>query len=245
MYIDVAFLPSELPSDISSRTVIVIDVLRASSTIIFALGNGCRRIIPVEDVEKAREIAKGFSNDVLLGGERGGLKVEGFDLGNSPLEYHAKTVSGKIVVLTTTNGTQAIHVARNSKTLYVGAFLNISALARRILKIGDDVVILCAGRCRTFSLEDSVCAGMLVKRLSELGGKHVKMRDSALAARQLFESLDGDILEVFRMSEHGKLLLSLGMEKDLEFCSSMDACNVVPVWKDESLQPDLVCVWHI
>lgn len=237
MYIDVAFLPSELPSDISSKTVIVVDVLRASSTIVTALGNGCRRIIPVADVERARQIARELGNNVLLCGERGGLKVDGFDFGNSPLDYRANIVSGKDIVFTTTNGTQAIQAARNSRTLFVGTFLNLSSVVRRSLGLGDDVIILCAGRSGTFSLEDSVCAGLFVKELCVLGGFRIKLRDSALAAKQLFASFQGDIQKVFHASEHGKILLSLGMERDLDFCALIDVFNIVPLFQKDSLQP--------
>lgn len=236
MHIDVAFLSSELPLDISSKTVIVIDVLRASSTIVAALSNGCRRVIPVEDIERARQVASGLDSDVLLCGERGGLRIEGFNLGNSPLDYHSNTVAGKDIVLTTTNGTQAIYAARNSQTLFVGAFLNMSNVVRRSLELGDDIVILCAGRCGTFSLEDSACAGMFVKELYALGSSSIRMRDSALAAKRLFDSFHGNISSVFYMSEHGKILLSLGMERDLDFCALIDVCDAVPVLKIGSLQ---------
>lgn len=236
MHIDVAFLSSALPLDISTKTVVVIDVLRASSTIVAALNNGCRRVIPVEDIERARQIASDLDGDVLLCGERGGLRIEGFDLGNSPLDYHSKTVAGKDIILTTTNGTQAIQAAWNSRTLFIGTFLNISSVAQKSLQSGDDIVILCAGRCGTFSLEDSVCAGMLVKRLCALGGSVINMRDSALAAKRLFDSFCGNISSVFYMSEHGKILLSLGMERDLDFCASLDVCSTVPVLKMGSLQ---------
>jgi 2-phosphosulfolactate phosphatase len=236
MNIDVAFLPVELPVDISSKTTIVIDVLRASSTIVTALNNGSRSIIPVEDIDRAKQIARDFDSDVLLCGERGGVRIQGFDLGNSPLDYDSNTVSGKDVILTTTNGTQAIRAAWNSRALFVGAFLNVSSVVRRSLQTGDDIVILCSGRCGTFSLEDSVCAGMFVKKLCVFAGSNIRMRDSALAAMQLFDSLGGDMLSVFRMSEHGKILLSLGMDKDLEFCASVDTYSIVPVLKMGSLQ---------
>lgn len=238
MRIDVAFLPVELNQELSDKTVVVIDVLRASSTIVTALENGARSVIPVESVEDAKRIAHEFGSSVLLGGERGGLKIDGFDLGNSPLEYTRSKVAGKDLVFTTTNGTRAIHAARTAKRLIIAAFLNMASAVGKCAGIGKDMVIVCSGRCGTFSLEDSVCAGAFIDKACEMIGAELVLLDSAVAARQLYRAYGDDFLRVFRLSEHGRILESLGMHRDLEFCASQNVFSSVPVFHDGALTLD-------
>lgn len=153
-----------------NKSVVMFDILRASSTISTALANGCKEVIPVVEVEDAFAVAKTLpENTFIIGGERGALKVPGFHLGNSPLEYTADVVSGKTVILTTTNGTKATsRAAAGASQVFIGSLLNISALARRIMELGKDVVLVCAGTRGKFSLDDTLAAGMMVRELVQL-----------------------------------------------------------------------------
>ena len=144
----------------SEKTTVVIDVLRASSSVITALNNGAREVIPVETMEFAMKISGGQN---LLAGERNAMKIEGFDLGNSPLEFTEETVKGKSVILYTSNGSKAFVRAKFSEHLYVCSFMNIEAVANKLLEDEKDFIVLCAGSNGMFSLEDTVCAGKLIE----------------------------------------------------------------------------------
>ena len=150
----------------TGKNVIVIDVLRASTTIITALQNGAKEIIPVATVEFGVKISGGmFGGQTLLGGERNTKKVEGFALGNSPLEYSSEIVSGKTIILYTTNGSKAIVKAKFATNLFICSYLNLNTVAEQVVKSGEDFDVLCAGKSNTFSLEDSVCAGRLIQEI--------------------------------------------------------------------------------
>ena len=171
MKIDLAFTPFELEKkDLRGKAVAVIDALRATSTMIAAFENGCSGFIPVSTVEEAMQLAALKKDpDLLLGGERNAMPLEGFHLGNSPRDYRPEKVRGKIVVLTTTNGTQALLATRKAAEVFIGAFLNISALSRRLEETGRDVIIACSGEKGLFCLEDTVCAGAIINRLEQEG----------------------------------------------------------------------------
>lgn len=165
MKLDVVFTPGELGASVGQRTVVVIDVLRATSTILEALVNGARDVLPVESVEQAVRKAQELGREqVILCGERDVERVEGFDLGNSPLEYVPERVRGKTLVLTTTNGTRAILLGAGGTDCLIASFLNATATAERVVRSATDVLILCAGREGRFSLEDAVCAGVIDRK---------------------------------------------------------------------------------
>lgn len=212
----------------TGKTVLVIDVLRASTTIIAALHNGAKEIVPVATVEFAVKISGGmFGGQTLLGGERNTKKVEGFALGNSPLEYTPEIVSGKTIILYTTNGSKAIVKAKFSENLFICSYSNLSAVVNQILKLGNDFEILCAGKSNIFSLEDSVCAGKFIKEI--LGKKSdLELSDTARAAISLNSSLGAVPLKMLKESEHGKLLLNNGFEEDLEYTARVDTSDVIP-----------------
>ena len=153
----------------TSKTTVVIDVLRATSTIVTAIDNGAKEVVPVASVEFAVKVSGGmFGGQILLGGERNTKKIEGFALGNSPFEYSKEIVEGKTIVFYTTNGTKSIAKAKYSENLYTCSFLNISAVAKHLITLNTDVEIVCAGRNNYFSIEDSVCAGMLISKISKV-----------------------------------------------------------------------------
>ncbi len=167
MKIDVTFLPSQLENrKLAGKTVVVIDVLRATSTIATALANGCREVIPILEPADAEAVVRDLPpGSFLQGGERRGLKIPGFDLGNSPREYRPEVVGGKTVVLSTTNGTRAAILSREADAVAFGSLLNARAVADYCRERCSELILACAGRVGDFSLEDTVCAGMMISYL--------------------------------------------------------------------------------
>ena len=186
MNVDVHLLPCTPDRHfLSHRVVVVIDILRATSVIVQAISQGAREVIPVKTVEEAFQMAKTFPpNTTLLGGERGSQKIEGFDLGNSPREYWAEKVRGKRLILTTTNGTKAFHAVSSAEKVLVGGFFNISAVAEECFKLDQDLLIYPSGDEGEFSLEDTVCGGMLIDGIIKKGRKSFTLTDASLSPFQ-------------------------------------------------------------
>jgi 2-phosphosulfolactate phosphatase len=237
MKINVLFSPVGVDElSFAGKTTVVIDVLRASSTIVAALTNGAREIVPVASVEFAVKVSGGmFGGQTLLGGERNTKKIEGFALGNSPLEYTPENVKGKTIILFTTNGSRAVVKAKFSENLFVCSFLNLTSIAKHLLSINKDVEILCSGRNTYYSMEDSVCAGKLVNEIKRLNSE-VELSDSAKACLSLNESFGGDILKMLQESEHGKILLENGFGEDLNFCSRLNSSEIIPYFSANVLK---------
>ncbi len=233
MNIDVCLVPAELSHcQVAQRAVVVIDVLRASTTLISALAHGCRAIIPVEEVEEAKRIAATIGDErVLLGGERGGVRIEGFALGNSPREYRGATVRDSTIVFTSTNGSRLFRLVQNGATVFVGALVNVGAVARAVAEEGRDVLLVCAGREGRFSAEDCYCAGMIVARLQRVMPRQVVLSDAARAALRFF-SRGSSPLSVLQKSEHGRFLAKLGFRQDIAVCAEVDAYEVVPFYAE-------------
>jgi 2-phosphosulfolactate phosphatase len=216
----------------TGKTIVVIDVLRASNTIITALSNGARDIVPVGSIEFAVRISGGmFGGQTLLGGERNTKKIDGFALGNSPTEYSEEIVSGKSIVFYTTNGSKAIAKAKFSENLFVCSFSNISAIANLLADLNLDFEILCAGRNNSFSLEDSVCAGNLIAKTQE-SHKGLNLNDSSTACLTLYRNYETDILGMLKNSDHGKLLIENGFQEDINICSEVDNVKVIPFFRE-------------
>jgi 2-phosphosulfolactate phosphatase len=237
MKLDVLFLPVQADElFFTGKTTVVVDVLRASSTIITALTNGAKEIVPVGTVEFAVKVSGGiFGGQTLLGGERNTKKIEGFALGNSPSEYTAEIVSGKSIVFYSTNGSRAIVKAKYSVNLFICSFNNLKALAKHLKKLNEDVIILCSGNNNFFSLEDSVCAGMLI---SELIGENKKteLTDASTSALTLFKSFGKNILKMLSETDHGQLLICNGFEEDLKACAELDSTDVIPFYAGNVLK---------
>ena len=213
-----------LPENIETDGVcLVIDVLRATSTIVTALSNGALLVKPVEKIEEAINMKE---KDFLLCGERNGLKIEGFDLGNSPLEYKKEIVKGKKIVLTTTNGTKAIKLLKASKIIAV-SFLNVS-FAVNAVKNFEEINIVCSGTNGKFSLEDFLLSGLIVKLLNRKD-----IDDASKVAMHYYESVENVESEI-RKSSHAQRLINLGFEKDIIFCSQIDLFNTVPILKNDA-----------
>jgi 2-phosphosulfolactate phosphatase len=210
-------------------TVVVIDVLRASTSIVTALAHGAREVIPVATVESAVKLSGSLFGDViLLGGERHGKMIEGFHLGNSPREYTEERVKGKSIIFSSTNGSQAMAKARYARELFVCAFVNISAVADAIRQEPRDFMILCSGSNGWLSMEDAVCGGMLVAKVMDDAQFDVALSDGAQAARALFKAYGKSVLKMLRASDHGKYLETIGFGDDLKACAAVDAFPVLP-----------------
>ncbi len=230
MRVDVAFTPHELKrKNLTGKSVVVIDALRATSTMIVAFENGCSAFIPVATVEEAREMV--FQNPhYLLAGERGALPLEGFHLGNSPRDYRPDTVRGKVIVMTTTNGTGALVASRSGEEVFIGSFLNLQAVTERLKEAGRDVLIACAGEKDVFCLEDTVCGGAMIDRLER--NTAVSGNDASRAAKALYEQCEGDIYGALCSCDWGRHLEGLGLGKDVRTCARIDSSSLVPVYRD-------------
>ncbi|GFN22919.1 MAG: 2-phosphosulfolactate phosphatase [Thermoanaerobacteraceae bacterium] len=228
MEIDVfSTINSATDDGLAGKVVLVVDTLRATTTIATALEAGCLEIIPVLTPEEAIEMRERLEDDrVLLGGERGGVKIPGFDLGNSPLEYTAEVVGGKRIIMTTTNGTRAIKRAAPARVIFLAAVVNAPAVAAAAAEVEGDVSILCAGTRDRFSLEDFLTAGLLIDELRQRG--NYSLRDGARAALELYGLYKGDVAGIIRGSLHGRQLLELGFEADLDYSSRIGLLSTVP-----------------
>jgi len=234
MNIDIQVVPSAPnPNLLFDRAVVVIDVLRATSVIIHAMSQGALEIIPVRTVEDAFQMAKAFPPGfVLLGGESESKNIPGFDLGNSPREYVAERVKGKKLILTTTNGTKAFHLVSSGKEILVGSFFNIGAVAQRCLELDRDLLIFPSGDEGNFSLEDSICGGMLIELITRKRGKTISSTDASECAKILYRRFADNLTEAFHLSRHGKELIGRGYEEDLAYCARIDAIPLVPIFRD-------------
>ncbi len=229
MKIEVFFSPAGVDElGMRGRNVVIIDVLRASTTICTALKNGAREIIPVPDIENATKISANLSSDSrLLGGERQGKRIDGFDLGNSPLEYTAERVKGKTIIFTTTNGAGAMYKCRYASLALVGTFVNVSAIVKTMKHVGGTWTILCSGRQGAFSAEDATCAGMMISQIEE--STEVETDDAGLTSVILYKNYKRSILGMLKKAAHGKYLISIGFEQDLNICADVDSVPVIPV----------------
>jgi 2-phosphosulfolactate phosphatase len=212
----------------TGKNSVIIDVLRATSTIVTALDNGAKEVIPVATVEFAVKVSGGmFGGLTLLCGERNTKKLEGFALGNSPLEFTHNVVKGKSIVIYTTNGSKAIVRAKFSSSQIICSFNNLYAVADKIAASDTDFEIVCSGNQNNFSIEDTVCAGRLISEVLQRKEK-VALTDSAKASLSLNKSFGRSIHKMLIESEHGKQLLENGFEKDLKHCSKINTSQSVP-----------------
>src|SRR5580765_2276180 len=238
MRVHVALTPAEFPGlDLGDRAAVAVDVLRATTTLVAACAAGCARIVPVADRAAAEAAAAQYpAAEVLLAGERGGSMIEGFDLGNSPLEYVAERVAGRTLIFTTTNGTEAMLHAARAPAAATAALVNVVAAARWALDQDRDLTVLCAGERRAFSLEDAVCAGLLVGHvLAEMPS--ADLTDAALAALRLGEHYGTRLDRLAVESEWGRHLARHGRAADLDACLRLGISSQVPVFEDGVIVP--------
>ncbi len=218
---------------VQGSAAIVVDVLRATSTLTEALANGALAVYPVLSAEEAVRIANSLGRDEsVVCGERGGLPIEGFDLGNSPREFTADAVSGRKLVMTTTNGTRAFIAAQDAAKVVAASFLNLSAAAAAVAD-AERVVIICAGKEDRFTFDDTLCGGHLVLKLSE--GSELDLNDAALAARALARSSKPSAKTFGRIAA-GRALKEIGLGADLGFCAQVDRHALAPVMLDRVIR---------
>jgi len=229
MRVHVALTPGEFPDlALGGRAALVVDVLRATTMVVAAFDAGCARVIPVANAAVARERYRRLApGPVLLAGESGGDRIDGFDLGNSPLDCTPESVGGRTILLTTTNGTAAMLKASQADAAAAAALTNIGAAARWAVSTGRDLTVLCAGDRGGFSLEDAVCAGILAERIA--GATGAALSDAAKAARCL-GLLYGARLDRLRQdSGWARHLEADARGADLDCCLRLDTSAVVPV----------------
>ncbi|MCA9053606.1 MAG: 2-phosphosulfolactate phosphatase [Planctomycetaceae bacterium] len=230
----VHLLPSLFePAELSGGTAVIIDVLRASTTMIQALHSDAARILPCGSVEEATLLGAGIPKaQVLFGGERHGKLIEGFDLDNSPRLYTSERVGGKTVIFTTTNGTRALLRAEQAASICIGAFVNLSAVEGYLRGQGGPIHLVCAGTDGRLTAEDILFAGVLADRLvgdDSSDGCDVSTEMAIDFARRNAGSAE-EILKTLRRSQGGKNLTALGMDADIVFAADSDRLPVVPVW---------------
>jgi 2-phosphosulfolactate phosphatase len=219
--LEICYLPSQwkrLDRDqLSASACVVIDVIRATSTIVTALAHGANGVQPIGSVGDAF-VLKAQDTEALLAGERGGQAVPGFDLGNSPEDFTAERVEGKRIILTTTNGTQALAACAGARTVLAAAFLNLTAVAAYLRKVGPPWIVVCAGCDGAFGVDDAAVAGALAQALDQ---------DHTLVA--LYESVRRDLAKTLLGSAAGQELLKVGLGKDVPFCARLNQFPNVPI----------------
>lgn len=212
--------------DVQEKTIVVADILRATSCMVTAFAHGVKSIKPYADLESCRASK---TPEIFIAGERNGEKVEGFDLGNSPFEYMAPELSGKVIHMTTTNGTQAIDLSKGAARVYIGSFLNLSALAAAVQQENRDLLIVCAGWKGKVNLEDTLFAGALTHLLKT---QFNFACDAPLVAEALYLQSKDDLTEAVSHASHARRLNRLNIFKDISFCLTADQYTVVPYLQD-------------
>lgn len=228
--VDVCLSPDLLHLyEVKNKIVVVVDILRATSCMTTAIAHGVKSIYPVASLEECGRLR---NQGYIAAAERDGKVAEGFDLGNSPFSYMDEQIHGKILAVTTTNGTLAITKSKDAVKVLIGSFLNISILSEYLLQQAHDVLILCAGWKGKFNLEDTLFAGALTDRL--MPDFHVAC-DSPLAATTLYHAAKGNLLGFLESSSHVQRLKKLDIHKDIAFCLQEDVYPVIPVLKKDKL----------
>jgi len=230
--LEVCLTPALLPLfNIEGSIVVVIDIFRATSSICYGIENGAEAIIPVAKVEECAAYRE-MGLDYLLAAERDGKVVDGFDFGNSPFSYTKEKVDGKTIVLTTTNGTHALHLSISAKRIVIGSFLNLTALCNWLKTQHDDILLVCAGWKNNFNLEDTLFAGAVAHQLDAGEYKH---DDAAIAALDLYSLAKDDLNGYLKKTSHSERLKQLGIEADIAFCLNVDTTTAIPVLEGDRL----------
>jgi 2-phosphosulfolactate phosphatase len=229
--INVAFLPTDVHKiDLSDTLCIVLDIFRATTSIVTAMANGCQSIIPVLNVESAYNLANQMQAAILLAGERQSIKIEGFDFGNSPFEFSTDKVKDQTIIMTTTNGTIAIRSTEGAYLTLIGSFINARAICQQARQYGKDILIVCAGTDQLFSLEDALCAGLFVSILQE--EEELLLTDSAHGAWVMYTGAKASLVEVAGSSRNGKRLYDMACERDITYCLQPSVVEVVPQYSE-------------
>lgn len=224
--VEVIASPALIPHyDIDGKILVVIDILRATSSMVVGLAHGAKGIIPVETVEECLRYRKmGY----ICAAERNGMVVDGFDMGNSPFSYMEDRVKNTMIAMTTTNGTLAIKQSARAAEIVIGAFLNLSALVEWLNTKKESVILLCSGWKNRINLEDTLFAGAMVHLLRET---HKPDCDAALLAEKLYIDSNGDLHGIVMQSSHAHRFQALGIEQDIELCLKTNLYPIVPILK--------------
>ena len=229
--VEICFSPELIHlHSLEGKIVLVVDIFRASSTMIAALANGITEIKTFADLEECRAMS---SQGYLIAGERNGITAEGFELGNSPIAYLSNSYAGQKLAMTTTNGTLAISKSKGADEILVGAFPNLSATVSYLQSKEQDILIHCAGWKGMFNLEDSLYAGALAKSLE---ATHKASEDGALAMKALFEKEGHNLKGFLSQASHAKRLQNHNIEADIDFCLTLDLFKIVGKVSDGALK---------
>jgi 2-phosphosulfolactate phosphatase len=211
---------------LEEKNIVIIDILRATTTICVAFENGVNSMVPVGSPEEALVLQ---SQGMIAAAERNGETVAGFELGNSPQEYTADVVGGRNIAFTTTNGTRAMRLCSHAANVYIGSFLNIDALAKRLIEEGRDTILFCAGWKDKVNLEDTLFAGALadrIKHVFDAGG------DAVMLARDLYEYASQDMIGYLQKASHVQRFKTLHVESDLDVCMQLNISTKIPVFEN-------------
>jgi 2-phosphosulfolactate phosphatase len=230
--LEVCFSPALLHLyDTKNTIVVIIDIFRATSTIVTALDNGANSIIPVASVEECIALGKAIPNSITAG-ERDGKVAQGLQNGNSPLEYPKEFITNKKLILTTTNGTRLLHMVKESHAIVIGSFLNLQAICNYLVRQNKNVLLGCAAWKDRVNIEDALFAGAVVNNIKQ----HFSLNcDSARMANHLYVSSQGKLLDFLKDSSHYKRLSGFGLQKDMEYCTTPNQHPIVPVLVDKEL----------
>lgn len=217
--------------NVEEYVVVIIDIFRATSSICYGIENGAEAIIPVAEVEECLAYKEKYPA-YLLAAERNGEVVQGFDFGNSPFSYTTEKVAGKSIVLTTTNGTQALYLSRKAKQIVIGSFLNLTSVCNWLKTTNENILLVCAGWKYNFNLEDTLFAGAVIEQLKDTG---YQLDDPAIGANDLYQLGKHDIKQYLKKTSHSERLKQLGIEEDIAFCLNVDITTAIPVLQDNRL----------
>jgi 2-phosphosulfolactate phosphatase len=221
-------------SKIKDKIVVIIDMFRATSVIVTALNNGCKAVIPYLTIEETLENANKLNRDhYILGGERRAIKIKGFDLSNSPLEYTKEVIKNKIVLITTTNGTRTLTKSSSAKMVLIGAMINGEAVAKRLCNVKDDVVIINAGTNGNFSMDDFICSGYIINEILNCD-KDIELTDIAKTANMIYKE-NTDIISYVKNATHYSVMRSLKLDYDIEYCIKKSIIDIVPEYKEKKI----------
>ena len=239
MRLDVFFTPIQAkPADTAGRLVVIVDVLRASTTVATALGNGAKTVMPLEGADEVISRSKEFHRSaVILAGEQKMLPITGFDLGNSPQDFTKKAVEGKTILITTTNGTRALLGVQGARDIVIASYVNFTAVLA-LMKVAassnTDIAIICAGEEGGFTLEDAACAGRYVRALPKRADG-MQLNDAASASVLIEKKYGENIAKLFKDSTHGQALQEAGFGDDLAAAAKVDAYPVVPIYQERQI----------
>lgn len=235
MKIDIIISADDIiESKLENKVAVVIDMFRATSVIVTALSNGCKEVIPCLTIDDTwKEAEKYNREDYILGGERKAVKIEGFDLSNSPLEYTKNVVENKTVLMTTTNGTRTLMKSSNAEIILIAAMINAKAVAKKLIDINKDVVIINAGTSGNFSMDDYICSGYIINEI--LNSKsNVDLTDISKTAKMIYNA-HPDILSYVKNATHYSVMKSLKLDDDISYCTKKSILDIVPICKENKI----------